>query len=63
MAQDDRRVGDHVVPVDEHGHERLPAHRDHSAAVVSRHVDPFHLEPLVRECERDPSQFVEKGTR
>ena len=50
---DGRRVAENLVAVDEHRHERLPAHRLDRGAVARIDVDPLELDALVAGCERD----------
>ena len=54
MLDDRDRVGNDEVALDKHEHERLAAHRLDNVSLVGGNLDPFGLEPLVRQCERDP---------
>ena len=53
VLDDRRRVGDRLVAVDQHRHERLPADVLDRGPVVRVDVDPLDLEPLVPGRERD----------
>src|SRR5207248_6202284 len=53
-AQDSRRIGQNGAVVrDEHGHELLAADLQHGRAIRRVDVDPFDLDALVAERERD----------